>query len=241
MNHQTVIPSGSDVAPSFESFHDGGNQALVDLLKAVAGGRKASMVVYLWGGPATGKTHLLQATCGATAAQGRRYRYIDCDSAAAGPDDGGSGGEGPEGMLTCLDNLGPTRDGERQELAWLSMYERIRAGGGNLVVAAVRPPAELGLVTPDLVSRLSAGGVYRLAPLDDDAKRQVLAQRSRERGFEIPDNAIEYIMRHHARDTGALFRLLDRIDRASLSRHRRITVPFLRELLQEQPGTPATG
>ena len=235
MNRQSVIPSGSVDALTFAAYHAGENRALLELLQAMARGQHPGAVVFIWGAEGTGKTHLLQATAGAADAEGRPFLFIDCESTDAARVDSATIATLPENVLVCLDNLGQGTGNTEQELLWLSLYERIRQGNGHLVVAASKPPPELALKTPDLVSRLSAGGVYRLVPLGDDSIRRVLAERSQARGFEIPEKVMEYIMRHHARDTRSLFQLLDRIDRASLSQHRRITIPFLRELLTD-PG-----
>lgn len=231
MSRQTVIPVAASDELTFASFDAVGNQALVEALETIAEGRRPGATLYLWGESGAGKTHLLHACCAAADALGRPFRYLaGIGIAPAGDTDILPTDQGP-GPLVCLDDLAPPDQDGTMELECLSLYEAVRQAGGNLVVAASRPPAELGLGMPDLVSRLSAGGVFRLTPLDDAGKRRVLVERSRQRGFDIPEPVIEYIMRHHARDTGALLHLLDRIDSASLSRHRRITIPFLRQLL----------
>jgi len=54
--------------------------------------------------------------------------------------------------------------------------------------------------------------------------------RARNRGFEMPEDVVQYILSRYPRDMRSLFDLLDRIDRASLTHQRRVTIPFLREL-----------
>ena len=46
----------------FASFHASGNETLVATLQALAA-RESGQGCWLWGAPATGKTHLLQAVC----------------------------------------------------------------------------------------------------------------------------------------------------------------------------------
>ena len=234
MSRQTVIPAASPDELTFASFDSGGNRALAEAMEAIAMGRRPGTVLYLWGESGAGKTHLLHACCAAAGASGRPFRYLNCDGFPHARDAGTMPVSREPGFLVCLDDLRPPEHDDARELEWLSLYEAVRQAAGNLVIAASRPPGELGLKTPDLVSRLAAGGVFHLVALDDAGKRRVLLKRSRERGFDMPEPVIEYIMRHHARDTGSLFGLLDRIDSASLSQHRRITVPFLRELLAGQ-------
>ncbi|MGA9421034.1 MAG: DnaA regulatory inactivator Hda, partial [Rhodanobacteraceae bacterium] len=43
---------------------------------------------------------------------------------------------------------------------------------------------------------------------------------------------LDWLFTHRSRDLGELTTLLERIDRAALAAKRRVTVPFLRELLQ---------
>ncbi len=231
MSRQTVIPSASPDELNFDSFDPGGNRVLVEALEAIAGGRRPGAVLYLWGKGGVGKTHLLQACCAAAGVLGRPFRYLNCGGFPDARDPDILTIARESGCLVCLDDLQPPEHGGVLELEWLSLYEEVRRAAGNLVVAAPGPPGDIGLRMPDLVSRLSAGGVFHLVALDDGGKRRVLLKRSRARGFDMPEPVIEYIMRHHARDTGSLFNLLDRLDSASLSQHRRITIPFLRELL----------
>jgi DnaA-homolog protein len=43
---------------------------------------------------------------------------------------------------------------------------------------------------------------------------------------------LDWLFAHHARDLGALLDLLDTLDRATLAAQRRVTVPFLKNLLK---------
>ena len=98
------------------------------------------------------------------------------------------------------------------------------------VCAANVPPARLGLRLPDLTSRLAWGTVYALQSLDDAEKLEAVRLRAHNRGFEMPEDVVQYILSRYPRDMRSLFDLLDRIDRASLTHQRRVTIPFLREL-----------
>ncbi|MDE2089589.1 MAG: hypothetical protein KGJ12_06170, partial [Gammaproteobacteria bacterium] len=97
------------------------------------------------------------------------------------------------------------------------------------------PPAELGLRLPDLVSRLGGGPVYALRALDDEAKLAALRLRAMGRGFELPEEVGRYLLRRCPRELGALFNLLDRLDRASLAAQRRLTIPFIKTVLDGVP------
>jgi DnaA family protein len=76
------------------------------------------------------------------------------------------------------------------------------------------------------------GPVYHLRPLDEKAKLRALQERASARGLELSDEAASYLLQHARRDMRSLLGVLDRLDRASLAAHRRLTVPFIRQVLQ---------
>jgi DnaA family protein len=87
------------------------------------------------------------------------------------------------------------------------------------------------LTLPDLTSRLGWGPVFQLATLSDRDKRAALQMRARRRGLELGNEVAEYLLRRYPRDMDSLFSLLNQLDRASLVAQRRLTIPFVRELL----------
>ena len=56
--------------------------------------------------------------------------------------------------------------------------------------------------------------------------------RAQERGFELPDETGRYLMSRYPRDLSSLFAVLDRLDQASLQAQRRLTVPFVKQVLE---------
>ena len=52
-------------------------------------------------------------------------------------------------------------------------------------------------------------------------------------GFEMPTDAVEYLLRRYPRDMHALIRLLDRLDRSTLEQQRRVTIPFIKEVMKD--------
>jgi DnaA family protein len=71
-----------------------------------------------------------------------------------------------------------------------------------------------------------------LESLDDDGRRSVLLQRALQRGLELDDAVLDYMFKRVGRDLLTLTTLLDKLDRESLAAQRKITVPFLRKLLE---------
>jgi len=111
------------------------------------------------------------------------------------------------------------------------LFEQLRQSGGRLVVTASAAPGEIRFRLADLASRLKSGGVYRLQPLDDAGRLEALQIRARFRGFELPDDTGRYLLNRTPRGPANLFRVLDTLDRAALVAQKRLTIPFVRSVL----------
>ncbi|QOW20253.1 DnaA regulatory inactivator Hda [Lysobacter ciconiae] len=185
--------------------------------------------LYLAGPAGTGKTHLLLGTCAAAEAAGRRAAYLPMAAAVGRLRDALEALEGND--LLALDGLDVVAGRREDEIALFDVHNRARAAGTRIVYAARGNPDELALVLPDLRSRLSQCSRINLHPLDDEGRREVLRQRARRRGWVLEDAALDWLLKRVERDLAGLTVLLDRLDRASLAAQRRITVPFLRQML----------
>ncbi|HUA88097.1 MAG TPA: DnaA regulatory inactivator Hda, partial [Steroidobacteraceae bacterium] len=71
----------------------------------------------------------------------------------------------------------------------------------------------------------------QLRPLDEGEQEQALMLRARARGFELPEETLQWLLRRFPRDMGSLYELLDTLDQAQLAAQRRLTIPFIREVL----------
>jgi DnaA-homolog protein len=185
--------------------------------------------VYLSGASRTGKTHLALAVCAAAEQQGRRAAYLPLAAAAGRMRDALDALEG-HGVV-ALDGLDAIAGVREDEVALFDFHNRARSSGLNVLYTARSIPDDIGLVLPDLRSRLQQCLRLVLDPLDDDGRRDVLRDRAQRRGLVLEDAALDWLLTRTDRDLGALVVLLDRLDRASLAAQRRITVPFLRQVL----------
>lgn len=211
---------------SFGNYISGANAEAVHQLRR-AGCGDAVQLLYVWGAAGSGKSHLLQAACRARQAQDGHAVYVPLSRHEELHPDMLQGLDAAD--LVCLDDVDAIAGRCDWETAILGLYERCR-GRTTLVLAAGTAPAALPLQLSDLRTRCGAGLVYALQPPDEATQLAALQLRARERGFELSDEVGNYVLTRYPRDMHALFALLDRLDDASLSRQRRITVPFLRSL-----------
>ena len=183
--------------------------------------------VYLAGPAGVGKSHLLLAACAEAEGAGRRAAYLPLAAATGRLRDALLALEGND--LLALDGLERIAGHREDEVALFDAHNRARAAGTTVLYAARGNPDELGLVLPDLRSRLQQCTRIVLAPLDDAGRREVLRQRAQRRGLVLDEAALEWLLKRVDRDLGGLTGMLDRLDRASLAAKRRVTVPFLRQ------------
>lgn len=211
----------------FASFLAARNDEAVAHLREIANGTLAG-TTWVCGPHGAGKTHLLQAVC-AQASACMRAGFVPLREL------GRLGVEVLEGMrqldCLCLDDLDEVVGRLEWERTLFGVYREIEDGGGRLIVSAQTPPALLQWALPDLGSRLSASAVFQLRVLDEPEQQAALQLRARLRGFELPEETVRFLQRRFPRDMHKLYELLDTLDEAALVAQRRITVPFIRDVL----------
>jgi len=116
---------------------------------------------------------------------------------------------------------------------------RLAHAGERLLVTMDLPPDAQQHLREDVRTRLGAGHIYRLEPLNEPAQRQLLAQRAEHRGWKLTPDVLDYLYQRAPRDLSSLAGLIRRLDELSLEQKRRITLPLLREALAESFVTPA--
>ncbi|MEH6577853.1 MAG: DnaA regulatory inactivator Hda [Amphritea sp.] len=212
----------------FENFLCQDNGLVCNTLTQAAVG-EGEIFLYLWGSSGVGCSHLLQAVCHASDPAGRTAVYLPLDELQ---DLGPGVLEGMEHLeVVCLDNLQVIAGNKAWEEALFHFFNRIRAENNRLLIAADRAPRQLGINLPDLASRLTWGMVFQIHALDDDGKVQALQLRARGRGFELTEEVARFLIHRASRDMGDLFSVLDKLDSASLSAKRKVTIPFVKQVM----------
>ncbi len=217
---------GLSIRPSvdFASFIVGRNGEAVSRLRT-----PQDPFVYLWGESGSGKSHLLQAACQQAHREERLPAYLPLKSEREIDPEMLQGLEGY--ALVCLDDLERIAGEAAWERAIFNLFNLLRENGGQLLVAADRPPASLPIALPDLASRLTWGPCYHLLPLDDEERLELLLRSAERRGMSMSVETASFLLQRTPRDIHFLTLLMDRLDTASLAAQRRLTIPFVREIL----------
>ena len=212
---------------TFASFLTARNTELVAHLKHVAAARPAGST-WLAGPHTSGKSHLLQAVCAALPA-GVRAAYLPLESLLPfGPE----ALEGADQLdLACYDDVQVIAGLADWEARLFSLWQRALERGTTLLFAARENPVHVAYGLADLKSRLASSVVFPVRELNDEEQIEALQLRGHLRGFELPAETARYLQQRFPRDMRTLCEILDTLDDAAFVAQRRITVPFIRDVV----------
>ncbi|MDD1623269.1 MAG: DnaA regulatory inactivator Hda [Methylococcaceae bacterium] len=216
---------------TFDDFFPGTNLEIINHLQTSIAGN-GERQVFLWGQSGLGKSHLLQACCQQAQSLQLSSFYFALSSLEL-PD--------PE-LLTgldkfdvvCFDNIEHIAGNQAWELGFFNFFNLHRDQGHTLILSAACPPNEIAIQLPDLKTRLNWGLTLKIQPLCDTDRITALIFKAGQMGFEISPQAGRFLLTHYDRDLSSLWALLTKLDRASLAAKRKLTIPFLKQILNEE-------
>ena len=229
---QIALPLSLDRQYSFENFISDRADLIVASLKALIQGDGEAQIG-LWGTTASGKTHLLNASADYARQKSVVLQIYDakqllqCDANEF------------EGFSHCdvlvIDNLDAIAGNAEWEACFYQVINRCRDGDYRFVFAMTHRPEDLETALDDFRSRLQWGLMLQLPSSDDIEIRQILRKRAHLIGIELAEDVLSYLMTHHARNLATQMAILRRLDGASLSQQRKVTIPLIKQALLE-PG-----
>lgn len=190
-------------------------------------------LLFVLGERGQGRSHLLAALCGEAERRGMSAVLLPL-AELGGEDPGLLQGLEAQDLVAC-DDLEQVAGDPAWEEALFHLFNRARASGCRLLFSAAHGPGSCGFRLPDLVSRLAQAPRWVLA-LPDDASRQALIEAAaRRRDLELEPDVVRYLLSRGPREPGRLLGLLADLDRYSLMAGRRLTIPFVRQVLESAP------
>ncbi len=218
---------------SFTSYYPAENLAVVQYLQTWLGDAiREDACVCVYGAAGIGLTHLLQACCQSLQLQGQAAAYLPMKqnlSLAIV--------EGMETLaLVAVDDVDQIAGDRDWEEAIFHCYNRCKIKATPFLLASHTPPQQIAWSLPDLASRINASILIPVQPLADEAKIAALQHRAKLRGLDLPLEVGNYLLNHLPRDTKALFQVLETLDQAAYIAQRRLTIPFVKEVLVKAQG-----
>jgi len=208
---------------TFENYFSGANDSVVHALQS-----QKEPYAFLFGDNGAGKSHLLQAACLQAGKNALPVAYLPLNEPGLMPEML----EGLEEMsLIALDDIQAVMGDEVWERALFNLYNRVREKGSTMLVSSTEPLASLNIKLADLKSRLSWGPIFQLSALSDAEKQSALQQRAKNRGLDLADDVVMYLLKRSPRDMNSLFALFEKLDKASMVEKRKLTIPFIKNYL----------
>jgi DnaA family protein len=211
---------------TFANFIIDEKNALINSLKAPAD--EQHWCIYLWG--QAGRSHLLQAACHYANEKNQQTMYLPLRELQD---------FSPEILdnleyydLVALDDIDcVTMNAEWSEKLFM-LYNQLHEKQHKLIITSQYPLAQLSCVLADLLSRLAAAEIFHIKPLSDTQKKQAFLERAQQLGFVINEEVSKFMLRYYSRDIRDLFSALEKLDRASMIHKRKLTIPFVKEILK---------
>ena len=213
----------------FNTFFSAPNQSIVEHLQAFVLGTSDTQI-FLYGETSLGKSHLLQASCQLAHQEGRHSFYYPFDKKRLPPL---SIFEGLETLqLVCLDNIDRILGHLDWEQTLLNFLNQQQEMGGRLIMASQAPLESLDIKLEDLKMRLNSGVILKLNALQQDEIIAALIHKANYMGIIISQKVGRFLVPHYAFDLPSMWVLLEQLDKATLSAQRKLTIPFLKQLLE---------
>jgi len=140
------------------------------------------------------------------------------------------------GRLFAADTGGRVIDGHDSvpEEEIFHAWNAAQSSNIPLLIIADAPPAEWGIMLPDLASRLRAVPVLTIAEPDDCLARDLIEALFAQRGIALAPEVAAYIVPRMERSYAMLHRIVAALDAASLEQGRRVGIRLTREALLSQ-------
>jgi DnaA-homolog protein len=225
MMKQIALDIGLSRGPTLANYCAGPNEAALKHLQLWAGSPTRSPVpTYLWGAPASGKTHLLKAVAESLREQGATAGWLDASVHEPPP-------FSEAWAVVLLDDVHLYT--AVQQHAAFNWFVNAQTSQRGVLAAGLLPPADLKL-REDLRTRLAWGHVFQLHVLSEPERRAVLRQAADARGVFLGDDVMDFMLTRFSRDLGSLMQLLEQLDGYALQTKRAITIPLIKSMLENE-------
>ena len=209
---------------TFETFYLGPNKSVVDSLRD-----EKNQLIWLAGLEGFGKTHLLHAFLNSHEHENKKVLYLPMS-------------ESQDFTPDILDNLAQydlvaIDDIENiiGDMTWeeqlLKFYEDLYSTSNKILITANDTPKGLDFLLPDLSSRFNLALIERLRPMNEDEMIKAILIHSKARGFDLPEDSAKYLINRVPRDVSVLVDMIKLLDYESLSMQRKLTIPFIKTVL----------
>ena len=124
-------------------------------------------------------------------------------------------------------------DNSWKEEPLLHLYNLVQEIGGSFIIISEQPVSQMDIKLRDLASRVSAMSTVELKLPDDEIIKGVMRKLFKDRQIDVSNDVVNYLCRRMERSFKEVGRLVDRLDKISLSEKNTINLSLARRILQE--------
>lgn len=220
--HYNQIPIDFDffTKKTLENFIIGDNKNLFKYLQEIS---NSDQVILIYGSKSSGKSHICEAIYN---------EYIN--SAFFINDKSILLDNIPTDFyeLLIIDNLDKLISSKTDEEKIFTLVNNQILHKKPVLVSSSKDIKDCNITLEDLSSRLLSDKIFTIKDLDDSDKIEMMILYCSQRGLEISENVLHYIMNNCSRDLYFLCALIKNLDNVSLSMKKKITIPFIKKVIE---------
>ncbi|PCI39144.1 MAG: hypothetical protein COB50_01485 [Thiotrichales bacterium] len=200
---------------------------MVTYLKKIA--KQNDTLTYLWGEKSTGKTHLLSAITQAAKQNKLKTIYIDAKHENL---DSINHTDIANNHIVCIDNIDAIVANNASELFLFNLFNTMQMQQNKLIVSATTTPNNLPITLKDLQSRLLGEQMFHIhTSFDETELSNIFTITAARYGVNLPEETLKFLLIHFKRDMQTLNYLFAKMCEESLIEQRKLTIPFIRQVL----------
>ena len=215
---------------TFATYLQAENNPILSVLQDLVQAHDDARQYFLWGSVGTGKTHLLQAICNHVAVSQQNAIYLPLQEFIL---------SGPACLkdivgidVLCIDDVDQVLGNSNWDQALFNLINEQRVANKSIVFTATKNPQDIKVSISDLASRLLWGPVFKLNILSDEQRQEAMQLHAEARGFSLSMEVSNYLIKRYPRELNSLIELIDILDQQSLAHQRKITLPFVKQVLE---------
>ena len=217
---QIPIDFGFYTKKTLDNFIVGANRDLYDSLLEIY---EIDHLILIYGSKSSGKTHLCEAVINFMQ---KNIIKINCDTNLE------SFSLSDFYELAVIDDIDKLLSKACNEEIIFTIINNQILNKKSTLITSTKELDIADFSLKDLHSRLFSDKIFRISDLNDDDKISLMISRCSEKGLEVSDKVLNYIMNNCSRDLYFLCAFINSLDYASLSTKRRITIPFIKQAIK---------
>jgi len=133
--------------------------------------------------------------------------------------------------VVCLDAIDTIAGHSQWEQSLFHLFNAMRDQHKRLLLATGQSLTQATWQLADLKSRLQCGLLLHLQPLSEQEIMHTLQQQAQQVGLVLTNEVTEFMLRRLPRNMATMSKALQQLNHASLVTQRKLTVPFVKAVL----------